>query len=131
MRAVKAQTWLAVVLVLSALFSIGASLKTSHDTGRTNHCLIGFIAENSRVSQLRAAANMKREQAVTDVLDGVATLTLAQHSDDPAKADRQAGKAATTYRELLTTYREKTAEVAAERARNPLPDLPETCGDIS
>lgn len=120
-----------VMLGVIGVASIGISLKSSHDQGRTNDCLVTFIAENSRVSKLRAAANLKREQAVTDVLDGVAKLTLTPRSDDPAKAERQAKAASATYRQLLTDYQRKTAEVAVERAKNPLPDVPENCRSVS
>jgi hypothetical protein len=116
-------------LLLVGVASVGVSLKTSHDTGKTNDCLVNYIAESARISKVRSAATMKREQAVTDVLDGVAKLALADRSDDPEKAQRQAKKSAADYRELLANYRRTAAEVAAERLRNPLPDLPEKCPD--
>lgn len=122
-----APAWVWGSLVLVGVTSIGVSLKSSQDTGTTNDCLISYIAENSRVSKVRSAANVKREQAVTDLLDGIAKLTLDERSDDPAKAERQQQHAAATYRQLLTDYRRETAEVAAERVRNPLPELPEKC----
>lgn len=129
MRSV-APRWVWGVLVLVAASSVGASWKTAHDTGRTNDCLINFMAENSRVSKVRSAATMKREQAVTDLLDGIAKITLAERPEDPDKAAAQQARTTARYRQYLGEYQRATAEVAAERAKNPLPNLPDSCHDI-
>lgn len=131
MDAVKAPKWVWAALVVVIAGSIGVSWKTSHDTRDTNDCLVSYIAENSRVSKIRAAATMKREQAVTDLLDGIAKITLAERPEDPAKAAAQQARTTARYRQYLGEYQRATAEVAAERANNPLPNLPDNCDEAN
>lgn len=130
MAGVTTPRWALGVILLVGFASVGVSLNTSHDTHHTNACLINYIAESSRVTKIRSAANMKREQAVSDLLDGVAKLTLAEPPMDPVKAKRQSERATVTYKKLLGDYRRTTAEVAAERVKNPLPNLPEKCSEV-
>lgn len=131
MDTVSSPRWVWATLGIVMAASLGASWKTSHDTGDTNRCLVSYIAENSRVTKIRSAANMKREQAVTDLLDGIAKITLTERPEDPDKALVQQQRTTARYRQYLGEYQRATAEVAVDRAKNPLPNLPDKCDEAN
>lgn len=112
----------ALVLALT-MVSIGLGIKTAVDRNEDTQCLSGYIAENARVTKLRAQATIKREAAVDALLDRTTALSVAR-SKDPAKAR-------TELRRVFTDYRKARDEVAHERAANPLAELPQSCNDVN
>lgn len=146
-----APPWVWGSLVVVGLVSVGTSLDASHDTGNTNdklklnqkmqlenqRCLLGYIAESSRVTKIRSEAAVKRDKAidgvlgaVDDVLGGAADLALTPHTD-PAKSQARYRELLAGYKSESTAYRASSAKVRSERAKNPLPELPATCAEIA
>lgn len=106
--------WVAVVLVICGLTSIGLSAKASHDSGQVSDRLCDYIQESGRVSKVRAAATLKRDAAQDAFLGSSAKLGAA-------------GDKASPFTKLSRVYLKASGEVAAERLANPLPDPPSDC----
>lgn len=115
---------LGVLILALTMFSIGLGIKTAVDRNEDTQCLSGYIAENARVTKLRAQATIKREAAVDALLDRTTALSVSARPRDPAKARAE-------LRQVFSDYRKARTEVAHERAANPLAELPQSCNDVN
>ena len=104
-------------LVLVGIASVGASFKSSYDTGKTNDRLCEYIRESARVSQATRAASIQRDATTDALLDGTTKLAV--------KASK--GKPRSEFDQLALDYQRASANLREERARNPLPDPPSDC----
>lgn len=109
--------WLAGVLVLCGLTSVGLSLKASYDARHAYSCLTSYAQEQARVSKLRGDATAERDEVEARLLDGVTGLVRG-----PKQVQR--------YEELKADYRAASAKLTAERQRSPLPEFPVRCADV-
>lgn len=113
--------WLGGVILGMTLVSVGIGVKTTVDRNEDTNCLVGYIAENARVTKVRAAATLERDAAVDGLLQSVSKLVLGKPSKNSSAQ----------FRAAFLAYDRKTDDVQKKRAQNPLPDLPESCGDVS
>jgi len=102
------------LVALAVVTSITGSLYSSHESGQTNDRLCDYIQENAKVTKVRSAATLKRDAAVDTFLGSSAKLG--------AKGDK-----ASPFTQLSRVYLKAAAEVAQERAENPLPEAPAEC----
>lgn len=137
-------------LIALTLVSVGISGKASYDRAQDQdnleeaqvqlaeavRCINGFLAENKRVSTVRSAATIAKDDvetakddATAKLIDGITDLSLAPSKDPIASGKR--------YQALLSDYKAATVEnrkaaeqLKSERAKNPLPDLPASCQEI-
>lgn len=105
------------VLFASAAATIGLSAKATYDSNQVNDRLCSYIRENARVTKIRSDAAVKRDTAEDDLLDGTTKLAVKASKGHPM----------TAFDRLASDYQKQASDLAAERARNPLPAPPTDC----
>lgn len=123
-----------IFIIVLSILSLGVGTKAFTDVNDLTTCQANYSAENSRVQAVRAAASVekdavtaKKDDAVSDLMDGIANEVL-----NPTAKQSRADNL--EFRELLAKYQvaaraNKIAidKLAAERLANPLPPFPQDC----
>lgn len=115
--AVKAPRWVWGALVIVVASSLGSTYVYARELHQVNSCLKSYAAETARVAKVTRVAAQERDAVESNLLDGITGLAIKPPKGGPGPR----------FTRLSEQYRAASANLAAERARNPVPEPPGRC----
>lgn len=112
-----------LVVLLLAVISLLLGTQNAADINDNTRCLAKYAQRNAEVSAIRSAATAEKDAAVNEFLDR-STDVILNPPADRSLAAKQFKKAAEKRKRV-------SAELAAKRAANPLPEFPAKCSEIN